>query len=240
MKSRFSMLMIFGMAVLISLGSLQSARAHVDTEFTVKIINVSRGNTLESSDGSRHFVPLSPGIFVVHNADGPLFTTGAADRGVGLEALAEDGNPGVLADAIRVQPGTITSGIFNTQLGLDAPGPLGPGQAYQFTFVADEGARLTLATMFVQSNDLFYAPGPEGIELFDENERPINGDITHYLELWDAGTELNQEPGIGSDQAPRQTGPNAGAAENGVVRVVSDSYSYPAVKDVIKVIISPN
>ena len=240
MRIKLAAVFVFALAVMISTGSLFSAKAHIETEFTVRIINVSRGDSLETSAGTRLFVPLAPGVFVIHNSDEPIFADGVADFGRGLEALAEDGNPGLLADAFRTQSGAITSGAFTTQLGLDMPGAIGPGQAYQFTFVADEGARLSLATMFVHSNDLFYAPGPEGIELFDENERPLSGDITEFFELWDAGTEINQEPGIGSDQAPRQSGPNIGADENGVVRVVSDVYEYPAVKDVIKIIISAN
>jgi hypothetical protein len=48
------------------------------------------------------------------------------------------------------------------------------------------------------------------------------GDVTSQVILWDAGTELNQEPGIGADQGPRQKGANTGKAENGGVRNVKD------------------
>jgi hypothetical protein len=53
--------------------------------------------------------------------------------------------------------------------------------------------------MMGQSNDWFYAPAESGIDLF-ENGRGISGDITSQMVLWDAGTEVDQEPGIGSDQ----------------------------------------
>jgi hypothetical protein len=94
-----------------------------------------------------------------------------------------------------------------------------------------------LAFMFGQSNDLFYAPKDEGIALFD-GSRPITKDITSQLVLWDAGTEQNQEPGLGPDQAPRQKQPNTGQAEKGVVRLVKDSFTYPATGDVVRVTIT--
>jgi hypothetical protein len=45
--------------------------------------------------------------------------------------------------------------------------------------------------------------------------------------LWDAGTEVDQEAGIGPDQGPRQKGPNTGSAENGVVKKVADGKTTP-------------
>jgi hypothetical protein len=92
--------------------------------------------------------------------------------------------------------------------------------------------------MFVQSNDLFYAPDGAGIALFNAEATPVTGDVTSQIGLWDAGTEVNQEPGFGPDQAPRQAGPNTGADENGVVQIVADGFSYPGTSDTIRVIIS--
>jgi hypothetical protein len=61
-----------------------------------------------------------------------------------------------------------------------------------------------VATMMGQSNDWFYAPAESGIALFKDG-KPISGEISSQIILWDAGTEVDQEPGIGSDQGPRQT-----------------------------------
>ncbi len=127
--------------------------------------------------------------------------------------------------------------IFNTPLGSGSPGPLTPGGSYQFTFTAKKGDMLSFATMFVQSNDLFYAPNGEGIELF-EGRIPVIGDITDMIYLWDAGTEVNEKPGFGLNQAPRQSGPNTGATENGMVEMVNDGFQYPDASDVIKVSIN--
>lgn len=133
------------------------------------------------------------------------------------------------------------SGVFNTPDGAGSPGPILPGQSYSFSFKAAGDARLSFATMFVQSNDLFVAPDGAGIALFNAGT-PISGDVTAMIELWDAGTEVNEEPGVGANQAPRQSGPNTGADENGVVQLVSavgDGFNYPPVADIIQVTITP-
>jgi hypothetical protein len=182
--------------------------------------------------------PFAPGVWVVHTTADSLFTAGQADRGVGLEALAEDGDPSNLAAAVANQAGVAASGVFNTPVGESGPGPLLPGNAYEFTFTAAPGDYLSFATMFVQSNDLFYAPDGTGIALFKADGTPITSDITNQITLWDAGTEVNQEPGFGPDQAPRQAGPNTGEDENGVVQLVSDGFTYPVTTDLIRVTVT--
>jgi hypothetical protein len=47
---------------------------------------------LETSEGDFP-APISPGVWVVHGGDNPLFTEGSPDRGEGIENIAEDGNP---------------------------------------------------------------------------------------------------------------------------------------------------
>jgi hypothetical protein len=175
----------------------------------------------------------------VHTSDGPLFEAGQADRGVGLEALAEDGDPSDVAAALTSRSGVESSGVFNTPEGAAMPNVILPGEAYVFMVTAEAGAKLSLATMFVQSNDLFYAPDEAGIELFTSGGSPISGNVTARFMLWDAGTEVNQEPGVGLDQAPRQSGPNSGTDENGMVRLVNDGYTYPNISSVMTVTITP-
>jgi hypothetical protein len=129
------------------------------------------------------------------------------------------------------------SGVFNTPDGAGSPGPLLPGNTYSVSFHASIGHKLTFATMFVKSNDLFYGPSDEGIDLFDglfEGENSEAVDITNMVYLWDAGTEVNQEPGTGPDQ-PLNGGPGTGADENGNVMMVNDGFSYPDVDQTIKV-----
>ncbi|PHN01559.1 spondin domain-containing protein [Flavilitoribacter nigricans] len=209
------------------------------TQFTVRVENVSTPETLPTGDGSSVAVPLSPGFWALHATPAPLFSVGAPDRGQGLEEIAEDGDPAVLAETLAGKMGT-PRGAFTTPAGGMDPAPAFPGEAYEFTITAAPGIYLSLATMFVQSNDLFYAPGEMGVPLFDENGDPISGDITEYFDLWDAGTEENEQPGVGPNQAPRQSGPDMGAMDmDDLVRLVNDAYSYPADEDVIRVTINP-
>lgn len=163
--------------------------------------------------------PIAPGVYTIHSAGKPIFRRGAVDRGLGLEDLAEDGDPSVLAMS--------TGTVFNTPVGEAGPGPATPGKSYRFTFNASPGHRLSFATMYVQSNDAFFAPSDGGLELFD-GATPVTGDLTSRIMLWDAGTEVNQQPGVGPDQAPRQAGPDTGASESAGVELISvrDSFTY--------------
>lgn len=192
--------------------------------------------TLAEVEANTGYVsPLAPGVWAVHESGTmPLFTNGVADRGEGLEALAEDANPGGLNTYLAGAAGVIDHGVFNTPDGASSPGPILPGNSFSFTFTAEEGSYLSLATMLGQSNDLFFAYGEDGFPLFT-NGVPASGDITNGIQLWDAGTEVNEYPGAGNNQAPRQEGPNTGPAENGVVQPVNDGFSYPAANQAIQV-----
>lgn len=216
-----------------------AAEDPVQTNFTVRIENISKGHVLKLSNGTDAPFALSPGLWLVHTSDAPVFKSGKKDRGKGLEAQAEDGNPAVLAKSLERQPGVVSVGVFNTPVGATGPGPAGPGNAFEFRFSAAPGTRLTFTRMFGQSNDLFYAPNDSGIALFDKKGQPMKGDITSKVILWDAGTEVNQEPGLGPDQAPRQKAPNTGPAEREPVAPVKDAFAYPRTKDVMRVTITP-
>jgi hypothetical protein len=197
--------------------------------FTVKV---------EVVDGSA--TPIAPVAWAVYSGDNPLFTPETAVRINGLEALAEDGDSSGVAKALADSMDVVESGVAAVPSGAMDAGPAGPGHAYSFHFTASEGQRLGFATMYVQSNDLFFAPAGEGLELFDMG-KPISGDVTSRILLYDAGTEVNERPGSGAHQAPRQMGPNSGKDEMAAVRPigeVSDGYMYPAVNRVIRVTVS--
>ena len=201
--------------------------------FTVRIENISGDAFLPT--------PFAPGVWIVQKKNSvPLFMEGNPDYGDGLEAIAEDGNPGQLDASLENHPKVRSKGVFAVPVGAGGPAPIFPGDAYEFTFQARPNDHLNFATMFVQSNDLFVGPEENGIPLFRRNGDPIYGNITGYLELWDAGTEVNEEPGVGPNQAPRQSGPNTGPDENGVVQLVDDGYAYPEVSDIVRVTIYPN
>src|SRR5215470_8197170 len=209
--------------------------AQADEIFTVRIENVSAKDALKLSNSKTEPVGVAPVLYVIH-------TTGEPDSGKGLEALAEDGPTGPLAASLKGQPGIVHVGSTDTPVGARSPGDIWPGDAFEFKVTAKPGERLTIAAMFVQSNDLFYAPREEGIALFDASGKPVAGDITSQILLWDAGTEVNEEPGLGPNQAPLQPAPHTGAREHGVVRPISevnDGFHYPSVAEVLRVTITP-
>jgi hypothetical protein len=194
--------------------------------------------TIEVLSGS--VTPLAPVAWAVHSGNNPFFTQNTTTRIDGLEALAEDGDPSTAAASLASLNSVMTSGAADTPVGAGGPGPATPGASYSFTFTAIEGDMLSFATMYVQSNDLFFSPGETGISLFPGGD-PITGNITAQLFLFDAGTEVNEQPGVGANQAPRQAAPNTGPDENGTVQIISDvldGFTYPAVDEVISVTIS--
>jgi hypothetical protein len=212
-----------------------------EVTFTIRVENVSTPKTLKLSNGETAPAPTAPLLWTITDEGNPLFTVGQPDRGQGLERLAEDGNPGVLADYIATNMKSVVhSGVVTVPSGDKEAGPITPGKAYEFTISAAPGQRLTLATMFGQSNDLFYAPGAKAIALFDAKGQPLAADITSQLQLWDAGTEVNEEPGLGANQAPRQSAPNTGKAEKGNVMLVKDRFQYPPVGEIVHVSVRPS
>jgi uncharacterized cupredoxin-like copper-binding protein len=160
--------------------------------------------------------PLAPGVAVVHGGSVELFALGSADAGLGMEALAEDGDPSGLEASLAGAEGVHEAMVFAVPDGADEPGPLLPGSSYSFEVTVAPGQNLSFATMFVQSNDWVFAT-PQGGLSHDQ----LTGDISDQLIVVDAGTEVDQNPGFGPDQAPRQAGPDTGAAdEDGTARIV--------------------
>jgi hypothetical protein len=158
--------------------------------------------------------PLAPVAYTVHTEYDPLFTPGRR-ASIGLERLAEDGGPTDLEAMLAGEAGAAAVGR-----GATSPSPIFPPHGnYSFEITASPGDRLSLATMLVQSNDWFYALRNQ--PLFDAAGQPIEGDFTHVVQLYDAGTEVDEPIGFGLNQAPRQAGPNTGAAEGGTVQMVT-------------------
>ncbi len=220
-----------------------------DNMFTLRLENASGGDFIS---------PLAPGIVVLHTGVAPLFNISFPDRGQGLEALAEDGNPMPLAQSLggvmdetdmpedeedgedTPPPPVMTNEnvyVFNTPAGASEPGPALPGDAYEVTFSAERGQAVSFATMMVQSNDRFFAPFEYGIALYDTVGNPRSGDVTSQVYLWDAGTEIDEEPGTGPNQAIRQSAPNTGLVDpNNNVRYAVDSFGItPPTNQLIKV-----
>lgn len=183
-------------------------------------------------------VPLSPGAWAIHEEGvQPIYRIDTPDYGEGLEGVAEDGSPAMLATSLAAKDGVLFSGAFDTAIGASTPGAIGPGGSYQFTCKGADGDYLSLATMFVQSNDWFYSFVPDGIPLFKEGV-PMGGDVTEYVYLYDAGTEADEYAGAGLSQVIRQSDADSGDKDpNGKVRFIDpdDIPNIPANARVIKV-----
>ena len=201
-----------------------ATRKSEPTRFTVRVENISNPGGMTASNGEKFPFALSPGMFVLSEKNAPFFTEEKAARKNGLEMQAEDGDPAGLVKSLEtMHHSSNLHGVFNTPVGAMAAGPIRPGDSFEFTVTALPGMKLFMTQMFGQSNDWFYAPSANGIALFDSKGKPLSGDITNQLYLWDAGTEKDEEIGIGPNQGPRQKGMNTGEAENGVVHRVKDT-----------------
>lgn len=228
------------------------------TTVAVRIENVASTDFYAADTPTGGQVWITPGAYAVHPDENPLFTEGEP-ASIGLEALAEAGpptgfaeEPGLVSE-LQSSEDVVAAGAYtpddtvtdpNDPTG-EAPGapPIAPGGAFEFTIDAEPGHRLSFASMFVPSNDVFLAPGAAGIELWPPEGEPVSGDVSDAIDLWDAGTEPNAEPpGEGPDQAPAQDSPDQGEDEDGVVRPLSsvdDGHRYPSVGDLVRVTLTP-
>ncbi|MDS0283201.1 spondin domain-containing protein [Haloarcula onubensis] len=235
---------------------------------TVRIENVAPAEFYESDSHTGGAIWITPGAYAVHSGGNPIYTEGES-ASIGLEALAEagpptgfEGEPGLVDELAEtsgngmgddMDSSVAHSGAYtpdntvvdpNDPMG-EVPGapPIAPGGAFEFDVQVRPGQNLSFASMFVPSNDLFFAPGPDGITLWPQDGEPVEGDVTDGVDLWDAGTEPNGQPGQGPDQAPAQDSPTQGDDEGGVVRrlsEVNDGYSYPDASDAIRVTVTPH
>ncbi|SMO79358.1 spondin domain-containing protein [Fodinibius sediminis] len=179
-------------------------------EYEVTIENVSESYTILKSDA-----------FAVYHEGNPIFDEGKPATGNG----PEEGMFDKLVSSLSSDGNVSERGGFNQPAGANGPGSLLPGEQYKFRFTAAQGDRLTFATMYIQSNDLFCSSTEQGVTLFSAANR-ISGDITDQILLWDAGTEVNEKPGGGGHQVLRQTGLGTGTQEgNPNVYLVNDQYN---------------
>ena len=213
--------------------------------FAVTFTNVTAPGALTPDGADAVDLTFAPGVWVVHTDAVRLFTAGTPATGTPIEALAEEGRNQPMLDALDAlgDAGIIKAAPFAT-LSMDnyAEDPIAPGESVTMGFSAPVGARLSMASMFIQSNDIFIGSPDGGIPLFTEAGEPAVGDASASMRLWDAGTEVNQEPGVGPDQAPRQSEAGQGPPEDGVITVIDGAdaagFTYPAPTDLVQVTIA--
>lgn len=107
---------------------------------------------------------------------------------LGLETLAESGNPQVLLDEANDAKVLLTSSFDSLTT---------PGSTNEATFTTEnKSLNLSITSMLVKTNDAFVAA--KNIDL------DFSGSKTFYLNVYDAGTEANDEstttvPGLGGE-----------------------------------------
>lgn len=210
------------------------------TVFTLRMENIAQYDSMIFSDGSSQAAGMSHGVYAVHPEGWPVYEPGEESLSAsGLERLAEDGNVRPMQAYLETHPDVLESGIFYKPVGWETDGELWPGEVYVVKFSADPGDKLSIATMLMQSNDLIYGPIDGRLELFDDGGRPISGDISAQFELYDAGTELNEDPKFGPNVGLNQKGLDTGPSESEPVRLVNDGFDYPSAPEVLRITIEP-
>ncbi len=146
--------------------------SYADGTFTLTLTNLvgADGNVdLTSTDefASTDFnggVILTPGVVVLHAQDNPLFLSGTADRGFGLEGIAEDGNVTALNAYLTERVGDSDSGAF---LRLSSSlARFSPALAYAFN-----GAEGATDPVFSQGDSVVEGSGLE--ELAEDGNRMV-------------------------------------------------------------------
>jgi hypothetical protein len=190
-----------------------------------------------ASDASEHDVKLAPALVCVHDPEIAIFTPGEPLLWPEFEALAEDGNPQDVAEALANTEGVTFTGILAHQdeVTYEAAASL-PGDSGHLLITAPRGSVVSIAFMFGESNDAFLANDVPIEPIVDHVANA--GEWTASIGLWDAGTEVNEELGIGPNQAARQANPGDGEAENGVVTAIdgvdAQGFAFPATGDVLQ------
>lgn len=221
---------------------LFACAAEDPTSFTFKLSNISSPGQGVAADGTTYDLAFAPGLVIIHDPSLTVFTPGTPIGRPELEALAEDGDPTSLYAAIEQDPAVTQLSYLQYTDEVDYhAAPMGPGV---FAFTTAEIAPDTLFSvlfMYGQSNDVVIAG--LGLSAFDEADAPISTELSSALAFYDLGTEQNQEPGVGADQAPRQSAPNTGTAESGVVAridgVDAEGYSYPSAAEILTLELYP-
>jgi hypothetical protein len=214
--------------------------------FEIKIENISPTPSFTAQNGNRIINVFSAVFAAIHLNPQFLYTLDDNDYGLGLQNLAENADVSKLLQSYRAVNDVEVIGVAD-EPSTGSLGILAPNQSFTLLLSAvSKSARLSLATSFLQGNDILVMTPDQGIPLFDENLEPLNGDITSLFQFYDLGTEVNEAPGIGPNQVIRQTGdaplgqvsPGIPERESIVeLNRVNDGFSYPELESSIRVTI---
>jgi hypothetical protein len=190
---------------------------------------------------------LSAVVWMVHDGDAELCSVGTA-ASPGLEDLVEDGRSEVLGEELERAPGVLRWGVAVPNRDGQPEGRrrastherspvIEPGESASLRFRAEPGDRFTFVTGYLAANDKLVGLCGPGVALFEDGE-PRRGELSWFTGLYDAGTELDEPPGLGDNQFERQSQPGAGVDEGGVVRAVRGAWmgwDYPPSERIVAV-----
>jgi len=149
----------------------------VDDDLAPEIITQSYELTLSNLSSNQ---PLSPLAVAIHGSSYSAWSIGEASS-LGLEHLAESGDGTIfLTEATN-------AGAFTTAAGAGLILP-GASETLGVETIVSDDLNLTVATMFVNTNDAFI--GRQGLKLADLT---LGEEMTFFLPIYDAGTEANSE-----------------------------------------------
>src|SRR5690606_7044946 len=143
--------------------------------------------------------PLSGVVWAVHGGEVGLYGVGS-QVSAGLEQLIENGRPQLLIEQLAL------ADEFR-QVGL-APADgsvIESRKTVEFRFRAAPGDHLSFVSGYLAANDKFIAATELGVALFDDQGEPRTGNLDWALGLFDAGTEVDEPPGLGANQFERQS-----------------------------------
>jgi hypothetical protein len=139
---------------------------------------------------------FTPTFLVTHSRKFSLFNVGE-QASSGLAHQAENGDPSVILAETQGLPG-----VYDTVVGTGIHG----GETSSFTITAPKRANLSLSAMLATTNDSFVALN---------NVRLPKKSVTYYANIYDAGSEENNEfcAFIPGPPCPEDSG-NARAEDN--------------------------
>lgn len=139
--------------------------------------NTAGGSTYEVTITNNSNQVVTPPLVIAHTDAFSVFKLGEP-AGAELAEQAETGNPAPLADKARGM-----ADVGNVAVGPDV---LPPGQSVQLTLSADAGVKYLSATgMLATTNDAIFAVSSFAL--------PATGEVTINAEIYDAGSEANNE-----------------------------------------------
>ncbi len=166
---------------------------------------------------------LSPILAVTHGPGLSAFEQGQPDRGMGLEQLAEDGDPTRLVGNVQKHPEYYNHLVTGPGGINGSAGAVLPGASHTFEIVVDrDHPLLSMMTMYLESNDVFVTflnrYGECGLEIYGKSDAEIAELVRRSVVFMESGTEANEEIGDGWYQGASQNEPGEGDPDSGTTR----------------------